>query len=233
MATTPNNLNLVDIGDPPVPNRFTAMMQLTGADVAQRIALPIGGGLLLGVWAWVCLRDGIWYWGIVIGIFAALFLLGGLSTTKTVAALCPFCEAKIFHISPGQNGQTVQCGKCYEYSEVNSGIVRPLDPKTFSEAPKFVSPVYRSNIWPRGCVTCGAPPTRFVTLSRVGASATSLLVTAGTQFTRRGEVTGIPYCDQHRDGVALRFRQSNKMLLLWCSLRMMRRYVAANRNSAA
>lgn len=230
MTTAPR---LVDIGDPPIPNRLTPTLELSGADVAQRIALPISVGLLLCVWAWVCVRDGIWYWGIVIGIFAAFFLLAGLSMTKSVAALCPFCDAKIFNVSPGQNDQALQCRKCYEYSELKGGLLRPLDPNTFSQTPKFESPVYRSNVWPRGCVTCGAPPTRFNTLSRVGASATSFLVTAGTQFTRSGEVTGIPYCEQHRDGIALKFRQSNKMLLHWCSLRMMRRYLAANRNSGA
>lgn len=102
MATTPNNLKLVEIGDPPVPNRFTAMMQLTGADVAQRIALPIGGGLLLGVWAWVCVRDGVWYWGFVIGIFAALFLLGGTVNDQDGRGALPVLRREDFQYFAGQ-----------------------------------------------------------------------------------------------------------------------------------
>ena len=45
----------------------------------------------------------------------------------------------------------------------------------------------------------------------------------------RGSVTGVPYCDKHRDKVSLKVNTDKKLLLCWTSLRMMRRYLAANR----
>jgi hypothetical protein len=49
----------------------------------------------------------------------------------------------------------------------------------------------------------------------------------------RGSVKGIPYCDKHRDKLALKVGSDKKLLLQWTSLRMMRRYLAANRSMQA
>jgi hypothetical protein len=49
----------------------------------------------------------------------------------------------------------------------------------------------------------------------------------------RGSVSGIPYCGKHRDRLALKVGGDKKLRLQWSSLRMMRRYLAANRNRPA
>jgi len=41
-------------------------------------------------------------------------------------------------------------------------------------------------------------------------------------------VSGIPYCSKHRDVLALKVDMDKKLYLAWTSLRMMRRYLAAN-----
>ena len=46
-------------------------------------------------------------------------------------------------------------------------------------------------------------------------------------------MSGIPYCDKHRDTLALRVGSDKKLFLRWTSLRMMRRYLAANRGRQA
>ena len=230
METVATNVKLVDIGDPPVSGRITSVTSLTRWDILRRVALPMVVGVFLALWAWKAFEHGSTYWGILLSVFAGLALLGGIAVSQSLAAPCPYCGEKIFNIARERNNQVIQCGKCYEYSTVNRGILRALDPAMCeSNSPCFISPVYRSNIWPRACVVCGAPPTRFASISKTGASAVQFFVTVGSQFTRRGEVVGIPYCDRHQDGIRLKFRQSNKMLLEWCSLRIMRRYLAANR----
>jgi hypothetical protein len=40
----------------------------------------------------------------------------------------------------------------------------------------------------------------------------------------RGSISGIPYCDIHRDKMSLKVGSDKKLLLCWGSLRMMRRY---------
>jgi hypothetical protein len=49
----------------------------------------------------------------------------------------------------------------------------------------------------------------------------------------RGSVSGIPYCEKHRDQIQLKIGSDKKMIMCWSSLRMMRRYLAANRNRQA
>jgi hypothetical protein len=49
----------------------------------------------------------------------------------------------------------------------------------------------------------------------------------------RGSVSGIPYCEKHRDKLALKIGVDKKLILCWTSLRMMRRYLAANRSRQA
>jgi hypothetical protein len=46
----------------------------------------------------------------------------------------------------------------------------------------------------------------------------------------RGSISGIPYCDIHRDKMSLNVGSDEKLFLWSSSLRMMRRYLAANRN---
>jgi hypothetical protein len=41
----------------------------------------------------------------------------------------------------------------------------------------------------------------------------------------RGSISGIPYCDRHRDKMSLKVGSDKKLFLCWGSLRVMRRYL--------
>jgi hypothetical protein len=55
----------------------------------------------------------------------------------------------------------------------------------------------------------------------------------GRVWVTSGKASGIPYCEAHRAAVDLKIDQAQRVTLEWCSLRMMRRYVALNRKLAA
>lgn len=96
-----------------------------------------------------------------------------------------------------------------------------------SEVPTFVSPVFEGGVWPKGCLACGAPPTR---LDQVKARNVSIgMLALGRLWVTSGKASGIPYCDAHRDAVELKIDQRKRVTLEWCSLRMMRRYPAVNK----
>jgi hypothetical protein len=105
--------------------------------------------------------------------------------------------------------------------------VRAHDPKAVSEVPKFVSPVFDSGVWPKGCVACGEPPTRLDEVKTHSVSYGNLAF--GRLWVTSGKAKGIPYCEKHRDAVALKIDQQKRVTLEWCSLPMMRRYMAVNR----
>lgn len=144
---------------------------------------------------------------------------------------CPFCGKQIDTISRKNRGEgdLVRCERCSEYSTPNAGVLRPIDPASVvSDQPKFESPVFRDSFWPKGCVVCGEPPVRFDDLSKTTVNAPAAVL--GVVKIAWGSIKGIPYCDEHRDKMKLKIGNDKKMFLCWTSLRMMRRYLAANRN---
>ncbi len=185
------------------------------------IAVGSGGA------SWLLLQFGFRFYAFgagAIGLFAVIVAFGG----STVKSTCPYCGSAIDSILNREEGRQVQCGKCHEYSTVNVSILRALDPATKSETPTFESPVYRKAVWPNACVACGEPPVRCDDLSKTSVGTIPALM--GHLQIIRGSVSGIPYCNKHRDKLALKVGSDKKMLLQWTSLRMMRRYLAANRN---
>jgi hypothetical protein len=113
---------------------------------------------------------------------------------------------------------------------LSAGELGPLDPNTSSDTPRFESPLFENARWPKACVGCGAPPTRLDDVSGRTLSAGHLvLARVAVQSVR---VHGIPYCEAHRNCVHAKVGQDRRVRLRWSSLRMMRRYLAANRSRA-
>jgi hypothetical protein len=230
MATYEDLLNnLVDGDDPPVPQRRTPLMQPTGAartkHVVSHLLIAAVVGLIAG--AFFYYQHPIL--GGAVGLFAVLMLYPVFSSDYWIAA-CPYCSAMfdtLAGLNPTVEGKAVQCKQCFEYSACSGGRLVPHDPNAVSEVPTFASPVFQRGLWPKGCVACGAPPTRLDELKAHNVNM-ALLVT-GRVLVSSGKATGIPYCDQHRDAVELKIDQQRRMSLEWCSLRMMRRYLAVNR----
>ncbi|MBI3662609.1 MAG: hypothetical protein HY234_06110 [Acidobacteria bacterium] len=106
-----------------------------------------------------------------------------------------------------------------------------MPPDTISETPKFVAPVFDGAAWPNACVARGAAPTRYDELKSTSMNVAALAL--GRVRAMSGTVSGVPYCDQHKDCVDLSVRQDRKLELKWSSLRMMRRYLALNRSREA
>src|SRR5262249_13555 len=117
--------------------------------------------------------------------------------------------------------------RCFEYSVVDAGKVRPMDPRISNDTPKFLSPVFEGAVWPPACVACGAPPTRFDQLQDRSLNALALPV--APVIISKGSLSNVPYGSHHKDSLKLNVGQDRKMDLKWCSLRMMRIYLALNR----
>jgi hypothetical protein len=216
---------LVETPDPlvagPSPLReMTASERNSQAAVVLRVA---GAFVFVGALA---AAYGYWFWAVVAPLIA-IVLVSTLFTRKNQVADCPFCGNMLVpFIDP-----EVRCRRCSEYSIRDKNLLRPLEPHTVSAVPRFKAPIFKSAKWPRGCVGCGAEPTRFggvpnysVTLSPQRLIASRIIV--AIRIPR-----GVPYCDDHRNLVSLDCGLGREACLRWSSLTMMRRYLAANRHS--
>jgi hypothetical protein len=227
MASSAPASNLIEIADPSIPNRSHPVLDKSTSEKLKTFAICLGIAVGFGGASWLLLQFGFRFYAFgagAIGLFAVIAAFGG----STLKSTCPYCGSGIDSILNREEGRQVQCEKCFEYSTVNVGILRPLDPSTKSETPKFESPAYRKAVWPNAC---GEPPVRCDDLSKTTVGALPALM--GHLQIIRGSVSGIPYCDKHRDKLALKVGSDKKLLLQWTSLRMMRRYLAANRNRQA
>jgi hypothetical protein len=232
MASAAPASHLVEIADPPVPGRTSPVRQMSATEKLKLTLTLAAFGLALCAGSWWLLHNDYTFWGVVAGAVGLFCIVAGFSP-KTLKAACPYCGASINTIPRKDRGEGrhIHCEKCHEYSTANAGILRPLDPNTTSETPVFESPVFQNSVWPKGCVACGEPPLRLDDLSKTTVGAAHALM--GRIAIVRGSVSGIPYCDKHRDKLSLKIGVDKKLILCWTSLRMMRRYLAANRNRQA
>ena len=230
-ATTYESLldSLVEVADPPVPTRSNSLAKPAGPVRQKHITQCVLLCVFFAVPAGAFFYYSHWILGGIFGLLAILMLVAGFSSNLWVAA-CPYCSA-IFKptagLKPDAEGKTFQCQDCFEYSILQGGRVKAHDPKAISEVPLFKSPVYNEGVWPKGCVACGAPPIR---LDEIKTRSVSYgMLAFGRLWVSSGKASGIPYCENHKDAVGLKMDQQNHMWLEWCSLQMMRRYLAANR----
>lgn len=185
------------------------------------------GVILLGV------AGLLWYLShpIAAAVFGLLgLLLGGSGfARKSLVAPCPFCGEPIHGVTEkaATQGRMARCNECFEYSYLKGMKIQPMDPATVANLPRFVSPVFEGGVWPQGCVLCGEPSTRLDTLKYRTLRAAPLLV--GQLWLQTSSMKNVPYCAQHKDAVELSVSRGSKLDLKWRSLRMMRRYLAANR----
>ena len=221
--------SLVTSEDPPVPQRTTSLAKPVGPVRSKHIASTGGVAALFGLIAAALFYWQHWIWGGIFGLLTVAMLQSAFSSNLWVAA-CPYCSAvfdPLAGLRPDKEGKVVQCKNCFEYSVYSGGRVRPHDPNTVSEVPTFVSPVFEGGVWPKGCLACGASPTR---LDEVKARNVSIgMLAMGRLWVTSGKASGIPYCEAHRDAVELKIDQRKRVTLEWCSLRMMRRYLAVNK----
>jgi hypothetical protein len=225
MADTTAATRLVEIADPALPSRTSPIEEKSTAEKVKAALLLLAIGVALcaaSLWLW---RSGHSFYGFVagaIGLFGVVAAFSG----STLQAACPYCATSIGTILDRTQGRQIRCENCSEYSVVNAGLLRPLDPATKSDTPKFESPVFRNGAWPKACAACGEAPVRFDDLSKTSVGLAPALM--GHLQIVRGAVKGIPYCAEHHDQLSLSVGIDKKLYLRWTSLRMMRRYLAAN-----
>lgn len=225
MATPAAGLgNLMEVQDPPVPSRTSPIGSRSAGEKAKNFAVSLSIGAAFSAMSWWLFHHGFMFYGVTSGLFGVFGVIAAFVGSSEKAA-CPFCGASV-DVLDRTEGRKIRCEKCSEYSIVNAGLMRPLDPATISDKPEFESPAFRTGVWPKGCVACGAPPVRLDDLSTYSLGGAMLLM--GALQVMRGAVKGVPYCAQHRDKLALKVTSDKKLFIRWTNLRMMRRYLAAN-----
>jgi hypothetical protein len=213
--------------------------------------------IVLGLaWGTVCFllgSKGIAIFFVTMGLVVATLRIYAKNAPVTT---CPFCGETI----QGYNAallrkQPVRCPNCSEYSQFAFGLfvpVSPGGPLAIMENPFYRSPLYENAVWPNGCVLCGAQPTRFNEADHLRFLYRRLAapMAAFVMPHPAAHASGIPYCSQHRDavqvvapkellwspskyfpGFAERDAARRDAYLLWRSLPMMRRYLAANKQA--
>jgi hypothetical protein len=225
------------IADPPIPNRTTRITPPSAAVKARdNFNLGLMAAILIAVAA-VC------FWtnhSVAAYIFGGLglVLIISLFTKKSDIGQCPYCMAE-FRETVAVRDKLLRCEQCGEYSQVTNKTVKPMDPSTYSDSPKFESALFKQGSMPNACAACGASATRLDTVTT--SSMNKTLAVAGAArlmtgapgvaiFSNKQASINIPYCDHHRDAVALSFDWRKRPVLTWSSLRMMRRYLLVNRS---
>lgn len=214
--------------DLPVPRRANTVVKMSPQAAFKNSLQLILMGLCCLVPAFFLWTSNNHGWAIFLGILGAALTISAF-TKKNLVGSCPYCSFEIFGILPDKTRrQEKRCKQCYEYSVVQGGKIAPMDPNTSSDKPRFLSPVFEGAVWPPGCVACGAPPTRRESLEDRSVSAVGLAV--GRVRVSKASLSNVPYCDVHKNNLELIIRQDKKMDLKWCSLKMMRHYLALNRS---
>jgi ribosomal protein L37AE/L43A len=232
MSTTTRTPGMA--ADLPVPDRTTRIGRPT-AEMEAKLNRTFG--IMAAVFA---IAGAVAYWS---GHSIWAYILGGLGvvlfisifTKKTDVGQCPYC---LENFTATVESGLWRCEKCGEYSQIANKIVKPMDPATYSESPKFESVLFKQGSMPNACAACGAPASRLdtatsSTMNKTLAVAGAARLMTGTPglaiFSSKQASITVPYCDQHRNGVTIGFDWRKKPILTWSSLRMMRRYLHVNR----
>jgi len=199
---------------------------MTGAEVTKNRLTLTGFSLVFGLIGIGCYLNDHFIWAGGFGVVAAFFLAMIFSPAAKVA-VCVYCGHRNTGALGDEESKELPCENCREYLLLHQGSVRALDPATVSKPPRFISPLFEGNVWPVGCVDCGAEAARYDELKSSSVNAVALAT--GRLRVMKGSAQGVPYCAQHKDGVTLSVGQDLTLELTWSSLRMMRRYLAQNR----
>jgi len=240
---------LVDVNEPPVPNRGTPLVEPPPEVVNKRLwqvhSTIVFGLILEGIL--LAVRN--YLFAVPLGIFFIFAIYVFLTRLRRPVGICPFCGAWLESMP---DPELIRCERCSEYSQIGVFGIAPFNPTAVAEKPVFRSPAFDNALWPRGCVVCGATPIRFDEARAVRYQARRWLSGAYIAFAPfpAAQIEGIPYCGQHHDGIQVvppkefttwsvlnimpgfgkeASQKRRQAYMLWRSLPMMRRYLAANR----
>jgi hypothetical protein len=252
-AASPTQNGLADVQAPPVPNRSYPLCPPPPGVVKERLVTSGSSFLMGAIFAGFFYLLGITWLAIAFVIFFSLAIVILFFTRNGPVGTCSFCGGLIQRYNR-LKPEPVRCEQCGEISKFANERFSPYDPNAVSATAIFRSLLFENGVWPNGCVQCGAPPVRLDSARAVRYQARRLatpLASAVIAPHPAAQITGVPYCAQHRDAIDIippkeafawtpwkylpgfeeRMEQRRTAFLMWRSLPMMRRYLEANRRA--
>jgi len=244
---------VADVEAPPVPNRSYPLREPPPGVVSERLTFMVSTLMFAVVLMGFCYLLGITWLVITFLVFFSFAEVVLFFGRNAPVGTCPFCGGLIQRYNRVRP-EPVRCEHCSEISKLENERLSPYNPNAVAETPIFRSPAFENGVWPNGCVQCGAPPSWFDDAQAVRYQARRLatpLVSSIYLPHPAARVTGVPYCERHREaiqvippkemfawtpwryvpGFAERMEERRKAFLMWRSLPMMRRYLEANRRA--
>jgi hypothetical protein len=102
--------------------------------------------------------------GIGFGIVVAL--VGIVLALTSKVASCPYCSKTVGagatdSVSGSDEPEHLECDHCFELLVAEQGKVRALNETDVAGKDAIEVMALKDGVWPRECIVCGAPPTRF------------------------------------------------------------------------
>lgn len=210
-------------------------VQLTSAPLGTRIKKffqgILAGGIVGGIIA--AIGNGLdWSWLLWTGVGIGGLIVAGMTYSAFTLRLgkCPYCHQEIGRamettLTSGDDNSQVECTVCTNWLISHKGELRAFTKADTDEHTEYKCKVMERSTWPRECLVCGAPPTRYIELKNTHLNAASLLV--GRVSVSWGSLKNAPYCDLHSDAVKLKI-EDKEMFLKFPDFDMMKRYQHVN-----
>jgi hypothetical protein len=142
--------------------------------------------------------------GYVLGGLGFVFLFSIFSKNSDVGQ-CQYCMARFRETKLTVKDGLLRCDQWGEYSQVVNKTAKPLDPTTYSNAPKFESAVFKQGSMPNACASCGALATRLDTIT-TGSMNKTLAIAGAARL-----MIGAP-------GVAIFSSKQASIAIFYCAL---------------
>jgi hypothetical protein len=217
---------------PPVTDRVTELRAASFWVKLKKILFFACSGAFLGTLIWVAgeLFELGWLQIAAVGFGIVVALMGVIMAFTGKVAPCPYCEKTVGagaadSVSGSDEPEQIECDHCFELLVAEHGKVRALNEADVAGKDAIEVMALKDGMWPRECIVCGAPPTRFEEAKVVKPEYAKLLL--GSVSVQSGKLRGVPYCDQHSGAVRLNIRD-DALRVVFARLDMARRYLAVN-----
>ena len=217
---------------PPVTDRVTELRPASIWVKLKKILFFTFCGAFLGTLIWVAgsLFELGWLQIAGIGFGVVVALVGVILAFTGKVAPCPYCGKTVGagaadSLSGSDEPEQSECNYCFELLVAEKGKVRALNEADVAGKDAIEVMALKDGVWPRECIVCGAPPTRFEEAKVVKPEYAKLLL--GSVSVQSGKLQGVPYCDRHSGAVRIDIRD-DALRVVFARLDMARRYLAAN-----
>jgi hypothetical protein len=217
---------------PPVTDLVTELRSSSIWVKLKKILVMALSGAFLGTLIWVAgsLFELGWLQIAGVGFGIVVALMGVMMAFMGKVAPCPYCGKTVGagatdSVSGSDEAEHIECDHCFELLVAEQGKVRALNETDVVGKDAIEVTALKNGVWPRECIVCGAPPTRFEEAKVVKPEYAKLLL--GAVSVQSGRLRGVPYCDRHSGAVRLNIRD-DALRVVFARLDMARRYLAVN-----